>query len=423
MSYGPPFRSLGRYAFDALAVAIVAVATFQALRLGYGDRYLVPSGSMQPVLHGDPKDGDVVFVDKTARAESLRRHDLVVVRHPENPGQPLVKRIAACGDDRSSRWIDIRQGDVWLGDSPQRLVREQKDPLVARSQRVAWADTAVPASASLLDLRAARATNGEWRLPPVAAVADEVRSAFRGEARRRRRAALDGPRLPEGCIGTSRAVDAGYLTVTGQRPTVGTDHGVFDCGMELELAGAAGELLATIETRGEALTFHWQPAQRRVVLWRNGENVGEHALAVADARHVEFGRLDDRVWFCLDRRPDGLVVVPRAAEWNTADENGMPGGPRSVVHVAAVGPADAALCIRRLAVFHDVFAWRDPIVGLPGQPGTWPREVPPGHWFLLGDSAFDSRDSRQFGAVPASSLLGVPTRVLGPWSRRRSLRP
>lgn len=420
MSYGPPTRSLGR---DALAVALVAVLTFQCLRNGYGDRYLVPSGSMQPVLHGDPSDGDVVFVDKTAGAESLHRHDLVVVQHPENPGQPLVKRIAACGDDRSSRWVDIRQGDVWLGDSPQRLLREQKDPLASRTQRVPWADTAVPASAPLLDLRAARKVDGEWRLAPVAAVADEVRSAFRGEARRRRRAALDGPRLPEGCIGTSRAVDAGYLTVTGKRPAVGTDHGVFDCGMELELAGPAVELLATIETRGEALTFHWLPAQRRVVLWRNGENQGEHALPVDSAQHVEFGRLDDRVWFCLDQRADALFVVPRAADWNTADENGMPGGPRAVVHVAAVGPADAALRLRRLAVFHDVFAWRDPIVGLPGQPGTWPREVPPGHWFLLGDSAFDSRDSRQFGAVPESSLLGVPTRVLGPWSRRRSLRP
>lgn len=413
-------RSLWR---DAIAVALVAVVTFQGLRNGFGDRYLVPSGSMQPVLHGDPHDGDVVFVDKTARAESLRRHDLVVVRHPENPGQPLVKRIAACGDDPASRWVDIRQGDVWLGDSPQRLVREQKDPLVARAQRVPWADTAVPASMSLLDLRAARAADGEWRLAPVAAVADEVRSAFRNEARRRRRAALEGPRLPEGCIGTSRAVDAGYLTVTGQRPVVGTDHGVFDCGMELELAGPATELLATIETRGEALTFHWQPAQRRVGLWRNGENVGEHVLAAAEATVVEFGRLDDRVWFCLDRRADSLWVVPRLAEWNSNDENGLPGGPRTVVHLAAIGATDAALRCRRFAVFHDVFAWRDPIVGMPGQPGTWPREVPPGHWFLLGDSAFDSRDSRQFGAVPESSLLGVPTRVLGPWSRRRSLRP
>jgi hypothetical protein len=138
MSYRPPTWLL---VLDALAVAAVAVLTFQCLRIGYGDRYLVPSGSMQPVLHGDPNDGDVVFVDKTARAESLRRHDLVVVQHPENLGQPLVKRIAACGDDPSSRWVDIRQGDVWLGDSPQRLLREQKDPLASRTQRVPWADT------------------------------------------------------------------------------------------------------------------------------------------------------------------------------------------------------------------------------------------------------------------------------------------
>jgi len=411
--------SLGR---DAVAVAIVAVLTFQGLRNGYGDRYLVPTGSMEPVLHGDPRDGDVVFVDKTAGAGSLRRHDLVVVRHPEAPDQPLVKRIAACGDEPASRWIDVRQGDVWLGDSPQRLQREQKDPLASRAQRVPWADTSVPASSSLLDLRAARVVGDEWHLPPVAAVADEVRSAFRPEARRRRRLALDGPRLPEGCIGTARAVDAGCLTANGQRLAVGADHGVFDCGLELELADASTELLATIDARIEALTFHWQPAQQRVVLWRNGENVAERTLAVPAGQRIEFGRLDDRVWFAVGDDPAGLFVVPRAADWNNTDENGMPGGPRTAVHLAAIGGAGASLRLRRLRVFHDVFAWRDPIVGLPGQPGTWPREVPPGHWFLLGDSAFDSRDSRQFGAVPESSLLGVPTRVLGPWARRRSLR-
>jgi hypothetical protein len=417
MSYRPPTWLL---VLDALVVAVIAVLTHFCLCTYYGWRLPVRGGSMQPVLHGDPNDGDVVFVDLTVRAESLSRHDLVVVQHPNNPGQPIVKRIAACGDDVSSRWIDIVNGEIKLGDSPQRCEFERKDPLKSRMQRVRWADTAVPASASLLDLRGALKADGEWRLAPVAAVADEVRSAFRGEAIRLRRAALDGPRLPQGCIGTSRAVDAGYLTVTGKRPAVGTDVTVWDCGMELELAGAAVELLATIENHGEALTFHWLPAQRRVVLWRNGENQGEHPLPVASAQHVEFGRLDGRLWFCLDQRADALFIVPRAPDWNTDDEKGKP---RSVVHVAAVGAADAALRIRRLTVFHDVFAYRDPIASMPGQPAKWPCEVPPGHWFLLGDSAFDSRDSRQFGAVPASSLLGVPTRVLGPWSRRRSLRP
>ena len=35
---------------DALVVALVAVLTVQGLRRWYGDRYLVPSDSMRPVL-------------------------------------------------------------------------------------------------------------------------------------------------------------------------------------------------------------------------------------------------------------------------------------------------------------------------------------------------------------------------------------
>lgn len=412
---------------DALLVASLAVVTFQALRKWVGDRYLVPTGSMEPVLHGHPDSGDMVFVDKTACAGDRRRHDLVVVDHPEQPGQPLVKRIAARGDEVTSRWIDIRQGDVWLGDSPQRLLREQKDPLAARPLRVPWADSAVPATANLLDLRAASVSPGngvpglgELALAPAHAVADEARAEHRAEPRRRRRFEPSGPRLPNGCLGTARPVDAGYLDVTATRSVVGTDVGVFDCGLELELAAPPPALLATIDVRGESLTFHWQPRDGRLVLWRNGDDVATTTLPVIQApQRLEFARLDDRVYFCVDGRRDALFVVPRAAEWQGTDENGLPAGPRALAWVMAIGAADERLRLRRVQVFHDVFAWHDPIVGMPGQPGGWPREVPAGHWFLLGDSAFDSRDSRQFGPVPATSLLGIPRWVLGPWARAR----
>ena len=67
---------------DALIVAAVAVLTVQGLRRWYGDRYLVPSDSMQPVLYGDPIDGDVVFVYKLADASSC------------GPGAPCRSRSA-----------------------------------------------------------------------------------------------------------------------------------------------------------------------------------------------------------------------------------------------------------------------------------------------------------------------------------------
>jgi hypothetical protein len=47
--------------------------------------------------------------------------------------------------------------------------------------------------------------------------------------------------------------------------------------------------------------------------------------------------------------------------------------------------------------------------------------VAPGHWFLLGDNSFDSRDSRHFDAVASASFVGRPLAVLAPASQRRWL--
>jgi hypothetical protein len=418
-----PFLAMGAHRFplpmlrDALLVAAVAVLTVQALRRWVGDRYVVPSDSMQPVLNGDPAHGDAVFVDKTASAAGCGRGDLAVVRHPEQPGQQMVKRIAACGDESGESFIDILDGDVWLGADPQRMRRETKDPLVARAQRVPWA--AWPAPASLLDASAAREEAGLLVLPPAAADAASLRGTFGSEARQLRR--RNGKATPGGFVGTSRAVDASYVEVGGARGRSGDDVGVKDCGMELELAGGAPALLCTIDLREEALTFHWDPAAGRVALWRNGEDVEGAVLPArpGGASRIEFGLLDDRVFFAIDGNRDTMLVVPRRAEWRSADREGAIGGPRTHVHVGAVG--GEPLRLRRLLVFHDVFAWRERIAGFPGDPGQWPREVPPGMWFLLGDNPFDSRDSRHFGAVPSRSFLGRPLLVLGPWPRCRWL--
>ena len=56
-------RALAAVVRDALVVAVIAVLVVQAMRRWCGDRYAVPSDSMQPVLNGDDRHGDVVFVD------------------------------------------------------------------------------------------------------------------------------------------------------------------------------------------------------------------------------------------------------------------------------------------------------------------------------------------------------------------------
>ncbi|MBL8729037.1 MAG: hypothetical protein JNM25_11440 [Planctomycetes bacterium] len=403
---------------DALLVAGIAVLTVQALRRWAGDRYMVPSDSMQPVLHGDPEHGDVVFVDKLARAAARRRHDLVVVRHPDQPGQQLVKRIAARGDDADACWIDIREGDVWLGANAQVLQREHKDPFAAKAMRVAWA--AWPATAALvapLDLAAATPGARALELPPLREDLAAARALFGAAQRALRRGDRSPGVLPVGCIGTSRAVDASCVDGTGTRGRAGEDVGVLDCGMELDVAAPVDALLVTLDGRHRALTLCWRARSGEVELWDDGV-VAERAELPhrpAGAHRIEFGLLDDRVFFAVDGRRDALLVWARPAP--TASERSDP--PRMHVHVGVLGAE--TLRLTRLQVFRDVFYWRERIAGFPGDRGQWPRFVPPGCWFLLGDNTFDSRDSRHFDAVPAASFLGVPRLILGPWPRARWL--
>lgn len=407
---------------DALWAAAIALAVFQGLRRWCGDRYRVPSDSMEPVLHGDPANGDIVFVDKLARADGPRRGDLVVVWHPEERSQPLVKRVAADGDDAAACWIDLRDGDVWLGPDPQHLAREVKDLPTARQRRVSWA--AWPGLAvDRLELGAAQ-LGAQLELPPLPGTASwsvaDLRPLFAEGARQQRRTAFEPRAVPEGFIGSARAIDATFVERTGVPARAGDDVGVHDCGMELEFATCPERLVAALDSRREVITFVWTPASGELLVWRDGEDLTRAQLPVVAApRLLEFGCVDDQLFFVVDRRTDATWCMPRARDWSN-NHAGI-GGPRAHVYVGAIGAT--ALRVSRLLVFHDLFVFRERIAGMPGQVGSWPRFVPAGAWFLLGDNAFDSRDSRHFDAVPRSAFVGRPWAVLGPWPWSRWLQP
>jgi hypothetical protein len=408
---------------DALVVAAVAVLTVQGLRRWYGDRYLVPSDSMEPILFGHPENGDVVFVDKTVSKDSVGRGDMVVIADPRRPGHQLVKRIAASGDEKGKTWLNIINGDIFLGDSRQQMVREVKEPAAAMARSVTWGLAGGSAEArNVLDLLAARGAGqqpasasetGPWLLPPVESSLANVRSAFRIRAHDARHKNIDDGVLPPGVIGTNRPVDATFVDLEGHRDDAGSSTAVIDCGMEVQFENRPDVVLGSIDNTDFTTTFVWLAASNTVAIWLDGESVhnATNVLAEEWRGKLTFGRLDGRDFIMLDDVYTLPIVIPGKATSPL---------PRTWVHLAVVGEVTAQ--ISSLRVFRDVFATRIHHEISVGEP-RWPILVEPGHWFLLGDNAFDSKDSRQIGAQPASSFMGVPTYVIGPWARARRLQP
>ncbi len=420
---------------DAVAVAVVAGLSLQALRHWVGDRYRVPSGSMQPTLFGTADNGDIVFVDKVGSAATLRRYDLGVFRVPGESGE-LVKRVVAFGDDPTACQLELRDGDLWLGPTAQRLQRVVKEPLSCRDLRVpwwTWPGAADPRQ-GLMSHPASAAASG-LALPTFESVAAARRAC--GEDVRQAQArdqAEHGNASGGGWLATLRAVDATYLDIHGHRGTEGENVLVDDVGVDVTFdpSGVAA-LLGGLDLRPDAWTFHWQPDRGAIELWRNGDTVASRQLpplatgvgpggsTAARPVRVEYGFLDGRFFFAVDGRDDQLWTEARRAEWVVADAGPMAWSlPRTRLFLAVVGGHAAP--VERLQVFHDIH-WFRPNVEIGVDPARFSpvHYVPAGCVYLLGDNGVDSRDSRMFGPVPMQGFVGRPQLVFGPWPRWRWL--
>jgi signal peptidase I len=76
-------------------------------------RYVVHDTSMRPTLRA----GDRVLVWRWSCLGGIHPGDVVVVRHPEQPGLHLVKRVAAVPGEPSPG-VQGTQGFAVLGDEP-----------------------------------------------------------------------------------------------------------------------------------------------------------------------------------------------------------------------------------------------------------------------------------------------------------------
>ncbi len=125
--------------FGCVAVAVAIALLIKRLIL---EPFVIPSGSMEPTLHGRPDGGDRVLCTKWSYnflgypRRDPKRWEIFVFKYPaehfEYRGQSFIKRCIGLPNER----VLLRGGDIWVSSLPsQRPVLQSKPD---RIQRHLW---------------------------------------------------------------------------------------------------------------------------------------------------------------------------------------------------------------------------------------------------------------------------------------------
>jgi signal peptidase I len=387
---------------------VVVVGLLVLVRWQVLQPYNIPTKSMEPTLHGDAEDPDYILVDKTAfRRRDIGRWDVAVFYPPprnegipdpadparaEEERQPYVKRCVGLGGES----LDLRGGDAWVDGALARRPLEIEDAMM------------VPIYDLADDLRkaAGRARFGRlgFQLFGVnwgAAEGDEAPGwTLRGESLA---AAPEGG--AEARLAFRGSLTNAYVDARGHRTEFFDDAGDLELRMVVEAAGA-GTVVGADLVEGKA-RHEFRAGPRGIEVRSGGRTWSSPHGALVPGRPVElrFRNVDDR----LTVRVDGEVVLREVLP----DRVSVPTDPEAggVELVVERGPAR----LSGLRVLRDIvyLRWKD---------DGWPRRIPEGRLFMMGDNTGSSNDSRAWGPVDGGELIGRPFLVVWPPSRVRRVR-
>lgn len=322
-----------------------------------GRPYRVVGRSMEPAL----VEGDWVLV----RDGAPRDGDVVVFREPDS-GVLAVKRVAGAPGES----VQIVGSDLWSGGAPRAR------PLGSVEELVPMLDSRGDELAAHLDLQGAgfQAAGGAWDL------AEGLAQAF-----------LRRPPLADYAL-------RGEI-VPGALPAA-------DLGLELEYALGDASAEVHVELRIGRASF-------RASLLEGGGRLRverrepEQAVAVLDERLLEPPAVRGRLFFAaVDRRLtvavqglvllDGLPFQPPAPP--IFADRPPDFGHFSHAGIGGRGP----LRVSRIRLGRDVLLEPSGTYG-----ASEVFHLGPDEYFLLGDNPTHSRDSRHYGAVERSAIVGV----------------
>lgn len=349
---------------DYVEAIILALIMALVLREFFIEAFKIPTPSMAPALRGDPH-GDRILVDKWLyRVRDPRRWEVAVFRYPLEQTTNFIKRVAGLPGET----LRIEDGDLFIDEAIERkpddvqnglwipLFPESRDPYTASPHR----DDAEYGPAGRFEVDG-RAIDGDaWH----ATSGGRARYAFSTVQR--------APERYKTAIHHYRdlRLDATITLAAGAAATV-----------ELDTRDRRASVVFRTEAPGfsVALDRHPSLASAGVRATRETTRHVPHA-----GRTLEAGRAYDVAVWHADYR---LVVEVDGERWATLDLERADGlvrwfdVPPSALTLGATGDVQW----RDLAVARDLH-----------YAGVANERIPDGHYYMLGDNSYNSRDSRKW---------------------------
>ena len=370
------------------------------------DVYRVDSGSMRPTLFGGPgASGDEGLYERVLvaydRSPHLARFDPVVLRSPDG-GKPIVKRVVGLPGET----ISITEGDLLI--EGRRLPPDAPRP----APIVLFDDEVLDVSGFFqFEEELWTRTDQSWVLDATGVGAGEDRGMMKFH-----KELLDG------------YIDHRARRVPGLEQV---NDGILECEVRMDHPGPGAMLRFELLEEGDTFKAQLVSVPPEGFLLRllrvNGETLQrtgpgpyydvlfeeEIPFRTGIWRHVEFANVDNTLSFELD--DVRVMTVSYAAN--------VPYPRRTGTANKSIGPRVGFGAEGCQAAFRSILVLRDLYYTERGEYAVSSLlSLGPGEFFLAGDNSADSRDSRDFGPVQASEILGRPIAVVWPPDRMRRIK-